>query len=132
MSEPVRKPKTRTCILKTHSAQNDSLFRLTLPNHAEYADRHGYDIVSLHRTYEEVWFGIEFVIEGLIRTYARILTVGSDVVFTDMDRPLSSFDCGQTGLFVQEEGLGSSLVNFDVAIWSGEEGVRSVITWLRA
>lgn len=121
----------RTCILKTHSAENEDLFRLTLPNHAEYADRHGYDIVSLHRTYKEVWWGIESLILGLIRSYDRILTIGSDVIFTDMDRPLDAFDDGQRSVFIQEEGMGSAPVNFDVVIWMRRAGVERAINWLR-
>ena len=121
----------RTCILKTHSAENEDLFRLTLPNHAEYADRHGYDIVSLHRTYREIWWDIENYILGLIRTYDQLLTVGSDVIFTDIDRPLESFNDGEHSVFIQEEGMDSALVNFDVVLWTKREGVNIAIDWLR-
>ena len=122
----------RTCILKTHSSVNDDLFRLTLPNHAAYADRHKYDIISLHRTYEEMWWGIEDIILDLLPHYGSILTVGSDVLFTEIDRPLCHFDDGTHSVFVQTEGLSTSpTINFDMVLWTRAAGVRTVINQLR-
>ena len=121
----------RTCLFKTHSQVNANLYQLTLGNHAAYADRHGYDLISLNRTYREMWWGTEDCVLDLLPKYDRILTVGSDVIFTDLDRPLSHFDDGEHNVFIGEEGLESAPLNFDVVIWSGAQGVRHVIERLR-
>lgn len=122
----------RTCLLQTHSRVNEDLFQVTLPNHAAYAGEHGYDMIQLHRTYEEVWWGIEDIILGLLPSYDRILSVGSDVIFTRTDIPVDWFDDGRHCVFVGEEGLNSAPVNFDLVLWTKAEGVRNVIDWLRA
>lgn len=121
----------RTCLLQTHSKVNEDLYRLTLPNHAEYAGSHGYDMIQLNRTYREVWWGIEDYILALLPHYDRILTVGSDVLFTDMSVPLDKFDDGERSVFICEEGLGSSWLNFDVVLWTKPDGVREIIRLLR-
>lgn len=122
----------RTCILQTHSEVNEDLYQLTLPNHAAYAGRHGYDMHQVNRTYKEIWWGIEDLILDLLPRYDRVLTVGSDVIFTDIDRPLDHFDDGVHNVFVQTEGLSCSpTINFDLVLWSGSDGVRMVIEQLR-
>jgi len=121
----------RTCLLQTHSSVNDDLFRLTLPNHAEYADAHKYDMIQLHRTYKEIWWGTEDYVLALLPNYDRILQVGSDVIFTDIGRPLDVFDDGEHSVFIQDEGAGYPTVNFDVVLWTKAEGVRTVIEQLR-
>jgi len=120
----------RTCMLQTHSAVNQDLFRLTLPNHTKYADRHGYDMVHLHRTYDEVWWGWESLVLGLLTSHDAVLTIGSDVLFTDMETPLCYFDDETHGVFVQEEGLGYPCVNFDLVLWT-RNGAQQVIERLR-
>lgn len=121
----------KTCILQTHSEENEELFRLTLPNHAEYADRHGYDLISLHRPYRDMWWGIEDVVLGLSGSYDRIISMGSDVIFTRTDMPIEAFHDMGYGLTIQEEGLGYPTLNNDLIVWSGGEKAESVIAALR-
>lgn len=127
--------KSRTCILQTHSEENEDLYQLTLPNHAEYAGVHRYDMLQLHRGYREIWWDIEECILDAIGRYDRVLTVGSDVIFTDMGKPLSHFDDGEHCVFVQEEGLGYPCINFDLVLWTRPEarrhGVSETIDLLR-
>lgn len=121
----------RTCLLQTHSNVNEDLYQLTLPNHAAYAGVHGYDMHQVNRSYKEVWWGIEDLILDLLPRYDRILTVGSDVIFTNMGMPLDEFDDGEHSVFITEEGLGSAWLNFDVVLWTKSAGVRDVIAALR-
>lgn len=121
----------RTCILKTHSAENEDLFRLTLPNHAEYADRHGYDIVSLHRTYKEIWWGIEDIVLDLMERYDRVLSIGSDVIITNPQHEIGRF-ATRDGLTFQQEGLGYDTINNDLMVWQGKDAVACAIARLRA
>ena len=122
----------RCCILQTHSRVNDDLFRLTLQNHAEYCDRHGYDMLQYHRTYEESmrWGAEDYVLDAIER-YDAVLAVGSDVIFTNPAVPLSFFDDGERSVFLGEEGLNSSLCNFDVVLWTRADGVRQFVRLLR-
>jgi hypothetical protein len=124
--------KTKVCLLQTHSSVNENLYQLTLPNHAEYAGRHGYDMVQLHRTYLEIWWGFEDYILALFEHYDKILTVGSDVIFTRPETPLHRLDDGCHGMFIQDEGIGYPTVNFDVVLWADREKCGQIISRLRA
>lgn len=120
----------RTCILNIHSSVNEDLFQLTLPNHANYAGRHGYDMLCMNRSYEEAWYGCEDYVLTLLRLYDRVLTVGSDIIFTCPELSLERFDNGRHSVFIGAEGLNSSPVNFDMVLWKGA-GAAQVIDTLR-
>lgn len=108
---------SKTCILQNHSSVNEKLFRLTLTNHAEYAGTHGYDMVHLNVPYEEAMrHCVRYVLELLDR-YDTVFTVGSDVIFTDMRKPLESFWHGDEQIVVPMEGINSSPVNADTILW---------------
>lgn len=106
-----------TCILQTHSEVNEKLYRLTLPNHADYAGIHGYDMVQMHVPYAEAMHRCVQYVIGLLKFYDTVFTVGSDVIFTDMKRPLQSFWRGDEQMVVPLEGIRSSIVNADTILW---------------
>lgn len=118
----------RSCVLQTHSSENTDLFRLTLSNHTEYCERHGYDMVHLNRRYRDVLYDLDPMLKQLLRGgYDRVMTVGSDVIFTNAAIPLDFFDDGCGWAFIGEEGMGSAAVNFDMVLWTSRpEGWRVV------
>lgn len=121
----------RTCLLQTHSRVNEDLFQLTLPNHAAYCGRHEYDMVQLNRSYKDVMEnGLDYI-EAQLARYDLVLSVGSDIIFTRPDIPLSEFDDGVHSVFIGEEGLGSAAVNFDLVLWRNSDGTRRIIERLR-
>lgn len=120
-----------TCLLQTHSKVNEDLYQLTLPNHAAYAGRHEYDMVQINRSYSDVMEnGLDYI-DAQLRTYDWVLTIGSDVIITKPEVPLSAFDDGFHSVFIGEEGLGLDIVNFDVVLWKRGDGCRRVIDRLR-
>ena len=58
---------------------------------AMFVARHGYDIVSLHRTYKEIWWGIEDIVLDLLGRYDRVLSIGSDVIITNPQHQTGQF-----------------------------------------
>ena len=108
---------SNTCILQTHSEVNEDLYRLTLPNHAEYASCHGYDMVQMHMSYEEAKQRCVQIVIDLLHIYDTVFTMGSDVIFTDMKRPLESFWRGDEQIVAPLEGIRSSIVNADTILW---------------
>ena len=121
----------RTCLLQTHSKVNEDLYQLTLPNHAAYCGRHEYDMVQINCSYKEFLLDLLDHVEKQLVIHDQVLTVGSDVIFTAPEIPLSAFDTGTHGVFMGEEGLGSSPVNFDLVLWTRRPGTFEFIRRLR-
>lgn len=120
----------RTCLLKNHSSVNEDLYQVTLQNHADYAGRHGYDIISLNRTYQEAWWGCLDWVRDALEHYDRVLTIGSDVIFARPEMSLDIFDDNAHSVFIQNEGLVYPTLNFDMVIWTTKNdphGVEEVI-----
>ena len=121
----------RTCLLQTHSKVNEDLYQLTLPNHAAYCGRHEYDMVQINCSYKEFLLDLLDHVEKQLVIHDQVLTVGSDIIFTAPEIPLSAFDTGTHGVFMGEEGLGSSPVNFDLVLWTRRPGTFEIIRRLR-
>lgn len=118
----------KTCIVKNHSANNEKLYQLTLPNHAAYAGVHGYDLLSFNWDYSNmdtlVWRG-QALLRHLLLEYDVICTTGSDVIFTDLQKPLSFFADTDYGAIMSLEDIGGSPVNNDLMLWlRGEKVIR--------
>jgi hypothetical protein len=104
------------CILKNHSQNNYKLAALTLPNHFEYATKHGYDIQIMVEPWETAKWGLIPTTLEILKRYTRIFCVGSDVVFTNMEIPLSKFFDDDYGAIVSLENIGGSPINNDTII----------------
>lgn len=118
----------KTCIVKNHSANNEKLYQLTLPNHATYAGEHGYDLLSFNWDYSNmttlVWRG-QALLRHLLLEYDVICTPGSDVIFTDLLKPLSFFADTNYGAIMSLEDIGGSPVNNDLMLWlRGDKVIR--------
>lgn len=122
----------KTCILKTHSAEFAELNALTLPNHTAYADAHGYDVLSIHwreRTAKDMLWNCLSEIEKTLREYDLVLSIGSDVVFTDLKKPLAYFTttCPTAAVIISQEAIGGSQTNADMILWREDMGAEYVI-----
>lgn len=121
----------RTCLLQTHSKVNEDLYQLTLPNHAAYAGRHEYDMAQINCSYDDAMtHGLDYIETELAR-YDWVFSIGSDIIFTKPEMPMSAFDDNIHSVFLGEEGLGSAFVNFDLVLWKNSEGTRQIIRRLR-
>ena len=118
----------KTCLLQNHSAKNEKLYQLTLPNHAAYAGVHRYDLLSFNWDYSNlttlVWRGL-FLLRRLLLEYDVVCTAGSDVIFTDLQKPLAHFVDPDYGAIMSLEEIGGSPVNNDLMLWQrGEKVIR--------
>lgn len=118
---------SNTLILTTYSPENDFLYKLSLDNHVKYASTHRYDMLSMNVDYKEILVNaIEYVKYGLTQ-YQYVLLIGSDVLFTDIDRPLTSFIDNNYGAIISLETLGGSLCNFDLVLWQNNDKCKKLI-----
>lgn len=119
--------RKRSCILQTHSVENEELYQLTLTNHAKYAAAHQYDMVQLNVEYGVALRDPLSYILPVLEFYAFVFTIGSDVVITKMSVPFESFFQGE-GVAVSLEDVGGSACNADTIAWGS--GAMSVVELL--
>lgn len=78
-------------MIQSHSRANARLAALTAPNHWAYATRHGYDM----RIFVAPWDTAKWAWINWVRTalehYEHVFTIGSDVIITRPEIPLSRF-----------------------------------------
>jgi len=117
----------KTCLLQTHSGDNEALYRLTLPNHAEYCGRHGYDMWQLNIPYQTVMSIPHLLVARALVNYDVVFAVGSDVIFTDLSKPLSTFFHGEEGVVVSLEDIGGSPTNADTLLFRNGAAYRAVM-----
>lgn len=121
----------KVAIFKNHSIENNELHKASLLNHQEYADRHGYDLVTWNRPYSEAMrCGLSWV-DRLLDPYEIVVTVGSDVLFTRMETPIESFLQPGNGVVISEEDVGGSKVNADLIIWTDWIEGRHIVDLLK-
>ena len=117
----------KTCLLRNHSAANEKLYQLTLPNHAAYAGVHGYDMFSFNWEYNNTTLAWNVLtqLSHILLEYDVVCTVGSDVIFTNLQKPLAHFVDPNYGAIMSLEDIGGSPVNNDLMLWlRGEKATR--------
>jgi len=123
----------KTLILKTHSPENARLYQASISNHVQYAERHGYDLLTLNRPYSEVMLSCLDLIKNALKEYDMVVTVGSDVLFTRMETPMSFFLFPEdVGVVISDEDIGGSAVNADLIIWRDNAAGERVMARLQA
>lgn len=118
-----------TLLLQSHDAGNADLYTLTLPNHAEYATRYGYDMLQRYVPFQpgSYWEFIE-PLRRLLLLYDTVLTVGSDVIFTNMSMTVEDVIGDVTqNVLVSLEDIGGSAVNAEMIIWRRGPGATAVL-----
>lgn len=122
--------KLKICICSTHSKSYHELAKLTIPNHLEYAWKHGYDYNSHHAETKNdtVFFNACLCFVGdLLKYYDYILTVGVDVLFMNKEITIESIIVPGCEQQITWERIGGSEHNNDVMIWKNCDGTRKLI-----
>ncbi len=110
------------CVLQCHSADNAELAGLTLMNHWQYAARHGYDFQICVEPWESSkWSMLEWT-DWLLERYEYVFCIGSDVIITRPELPLSTFYDDDFGAVVAIEQGGSSPINNDTLLLNYRKG----------
>lgn len=110
-----------TLILKTHSPENIELYQLSLMNHIKYAEKHRYDVLSIDINYNKICDEYIGYIKYGFEKYDSILTIGSDILFTNFEKSLDSFKDSNYGVILSLEELGGSFCNFDLVLWQNNQ-----------
>lgn len=115
-----------TLMIQTHSPVNEKLYRATLPNHLDYASIHRYDMLQIDQDYLALLHSISYIKEN-IKNYKTIFTIGSDVIISDMNKPISYFEDDNYGIIISKEDLGGSPTNGDFIIWQNNQKTLEAI-----
>ena len=103
----------KVLLYQSYSVNNLALFQLTHENHVKYAAKRGYSLFCDDTPYSPYLDTKK--IRALLATCDLLVTVGSDCVFTDMDRDITEFFPDRTfGAAACIEGTKNSLFNGEI------------------
>lgn len=121
----------KIALLQTHSKNNEALYELTLKNHVKYCDTHNYDMVQINCEYSSY---MDFnLLNFLFNYYDVVFTMGSDVIITNYNIPLTSFINLQENksLYIDINGNDDHvIVNFDFCVWVKNENTQKIIEYI--
>jgi len=121
----------KVILLNEHSQNNEKLFRLTLPNRAEYADRYGIHMLLLNSPYS-LRFKPKLILD-LLTEFDVVIQMGSDILFTNMGISILSLIKPGMALTMGPDPCADFPVNGDFMIWQRsplvEELFKKIDTW---
>lgn len=107
----------RICFVQNHSANNEGIYLQSLGNHIRYFDSHNYDLYTNMTPYSRSFD--PGVFKMLIRKYDYVITVGSDIYFTDLKRPIEDFIDKNFDMMIDfDNNVEYTSVNGDLIIFS--------------
>ena len=102
-------------LYQSYSDNNLALFELTHENHQKYAEKWGYSLYCDNAQYSPYLDTRK--VRSLLATCDVLMTLGSDCVFTNFDRPIDDFLPPETmGAAVCIEGTRSTLYNGEILL----------------
>jgi len=118
----------RIALLQTHSKNNEDIYQMSLKNHVQYAAQHEYGMIQENISYYEALHDVVNIFSRALKIYDMILSIGSDVVFTNMAIPIESFIESGKGIAISREDIGS-LCNADTIALKNSYECQSVIDY---
>lgn len=113
-----------------YSDNNIEVRNLSLPNHAEYCQRHGYDLRSFKERYSPHLNTKR--IKVLLRHYDVVVNIGTDIIIQRMDEPIDRY-IGGDGFTMCREYFGEShVLNGDFIIITKCKETADILHVLRA
>lgn len=121
--------KRNLLFLKNHSANNQDLSSLTLLNHANYCTKWGYDIMDLVEPYERCAYGLWEHFKRLFDSYGTIVCIGSDIIITNYNKPITDFIDTNYGMVAARENYYAwdCPINADFMIWNNNDLGRELV-----
>ena len=123
------------CIVRCNSPvsvnpENAELALATLPNVAEYASRHGYDLEVICQPFPLFRWWFDHLADALAR-YEHVFWMGSDVLITNPDIKLESFLVpGKARVAAYEGAVKGIPLNADTILLSrNPDGMRVLQAW---
>jgi hypothetical protein len=123
--------RRKLALFKNHSANNQALAELTLPNHFNYCTKWGYDLLIHTCSYEEAAWGLWEHFRAHLSNYDIIVSIGSDVLFTNYDKPLTDFISTGHAVTLGAENINrcGCPINADLMIWHNSHQTNELIDW---
>lgn len=109
-------------MLNSHSKNNEQLFQLTLPNHAEYAGKHEYSMLNLNQPYNTN-LDIPLIL-GLLNTFGAVIALGSDIWFTNMDIEIMSLIKPDSAMTMGQDPCADIPANGDFTIFQNTPKIK--------
>jgi hypothetical protein len=116
----------KTIIYSGYSDNNSELAMLTLPNKQQYADRHGYEVVTDKMEWEPFKVGGLLRLRELLPTVDNVLAVGSDVLFMNHRMTIESLAVDDRAVLGRET-IGLWPINNDVFLWQNNTKCRKLL-----
>lgn len=97
----------RIVLLSTYSKNNAGVFDLTAANHQDYAKKWCLDVLTIqepyspHNNFEEL--------RNLLKIYKTVISVGTDILFTDFSTDIRKFNKESYPIVIQEETEGATV-----------------------
>lgn len=79
----------KVCFYNSHSENNRLVFELSTINHSRYCEKHNYDILNVCEPYIRT-IPVD-KIKALLSVYDIVATVGSDILFTNINKPITEY-----------------------------------------
>lgn len=120
----------KIAVISAHSKENEALARMTAQNHWDYSCRHEYNHVVLRRDLEDALHNGHRHIGRILAQHDAVLTVGSDVVFTNLGIAVEHIIQPDDSVIMSREMTGRSKINNDVVIWMNCKPAFDLLAWL--
>lgn len=110
-------------MLSNYSNNNKKVVDLTIRNHYEYCSKHNISFLYNIGQYSPINDFYELSI--LLQRYQTIITVGTDILFTDFKKDIRDFIDTNHEIIIQDEGTGT--VNGDFIFWNKTPTIQKTL-----
>lgn len=117
----------KTIIVSNFSNHNKKVVDLTIKNHYEYCNKYNIDFLYTMSQYSPINNFNQIII--LLNLYDNIITIGTDILFTNFDKDIHDFIDLNYDIIIQDEGTNS--VNGDFIIWNKTKNIFETIQFLK-
>ena len=101
-------------MLSDYSSHNSNVMRASLDNHLRYCCKYGIDTFYMNKPYSP---HNDFRIMELYSLYDYIITVGTDILFTNFNKDIRDFLTDSFITIQLQDGRDNYTVNGDFIIW---------------
>jgi len=105
----------RILLYSNYSNHNKQVVDLTIKNHYEYSSKYGLDFIYTQTEYTP--YNNTEELKALLQIYDAVITIGTDILFTNFDKDIRDFIDDKYSIIIQQERSGVG-VNGDFIIFN--------------
>ena len=102
-------------MISNYSSNNKSVVDLTLKNHYQYCSKFNIDFIYTIGKYSP--YNNTYQIEVLLKLYNSVITVGTDILFTNFEKDIRDYIDYDYSIIVQQQRQNAG-VNGDFIMWN--------------